>query len=291
MVLLLALIGATYETIARAVDARNKHPPLGKLVDVGGYRLHINCLGEGSPVVVMDSGLGDSMLAWSLVQPEIAQTTRVCAYDRAGLGWSDPGPTPRTSQRMVSELHRLLEKAGIEGPYVLVGHSFGGYNVRLYANRYPEEVVGMVLVDPSQSAHVSKTTQVDPMPVIAAVLKVIYRLGIPRAIRELRSEHGAGTKLPEEMQAMDRALSYDGALAEISGLNKSEAQIRDAGGSLGDMPLVVLVAYHRIPEGLATLSSNSTLTVVEGSGHYIQLDVPQLVVDAVHQVVEEALNQ
>jgi pimeloyl-ACP methyl ester carboxylesterase len=114
---------------------------------VGYYRLHIHCVGEGSPTVVLDAGLGGFSLDWSLVQPELAATTRVCAYDRAGYGWSDPSPQSRTPGQIVEELHTLLLNAGIEGPYMLVGHSAAGKHVRLYADRYPHDVVGMVLVD------------------------------------------------------------------------------------------------------------------------------------------------
>src|SRR5215216_1696212 len=124
--------------------------PVGRLVDVGGYRLHLACQGEGSPTVVMEAAIGETGLLWSPVQPTVAQRTRACVYDRAGYGWSDPSPRPRTAAVMVEELHRLLGAAGVPGPYVLVGHSFGGLLVRLYAARYPQEVAGLVLVD---SAH------------------------------------------------------------------------------------------------------------------------------------------
>lgn len=153
LVSVLAFVGAIYQVIATRLNEK-KYPPPGRLVDVGGYRLHIHCLGrEGvndSPTVVMDAGIGECSLGWSLVQPEIAKFAHVCTYDRAGLGWSDSAPTARTSQQIVSDLHALLGNAGIEPPYVMVGHSFGGLNLRLYASRFPEEVAGMVLVD---SAH------------------------------------------------------------------------------------------------------------------------------------------
>ena len=153
LVSVLALVGAIYQIIATQINEK-KYPPPGRLVDVGGYRLHIHCLEreseKGGPTVVMDAGIGECSLGWSLVQPEIAKFAHVCTYDRAGLGWSDSAPTARTSQQIVSDLHALLGNAGIEPPYVMVGHSFGGLNLRLYASRFPEEVAGMVLVD---SAH------------------------------------------------------------------------------------------------------------------------------------------
>jgi pimeloyl-ACP methyl ester carboxylesterase len=121
--------------------------PPGKLVDIGGRRLHINCTGKGQPTVVMEAGAGDFSFDWGLTQPQVARFARVCAYDRAGYAWSDPGPTPRTMRQIAFELHTGLLKAGIEGPYILVGHSLGGAIVRTYVSQYPREVAGMVLVD------------------------------------------------------------------------------------------------------------------------------------------------
>src|ERR671938_286918 len=145
LLVVLGLIGASYEAIAAAGDAR-RYPAPGQLVDVGGFRLHIQCVGTGSPTVVLDAGLSGSSLDWSLIQPELGRTTRVCAYDRAGMGWSDAGPQPRTPRQIADELHTLLTKAGIAGPYVLVGHSLAGQNVRLSAMKPTEEVAGPVMV-------------------------------------------------------------------------------------------------------------------------------------------------
>ena len=128
-------------------NLKARYPAPGQLVDMGGYRMHISCQGEGSPTVILEAGGGDSSLIWALVQPQVAKITRVCAYDRAGFGWSDLSPKPRTAQNIVEELHILLVKSGITGPYILVGHSMGGMIIRLYAHQYPDEVAGMVLVD------------------------------------------------------------------------------------------------------------------------------------------------
>lgn len=126
-------------------------PPLppGRLIDVGGHRLHILCAGRGSPSVVLDAALGGSSISWSLVQPELARLTRVCSYDRAGFGWSDAGPMPRTAGRIADELRRLLERAGVDPPFVLVGHSFGGLVMRIFARRYRDATAALVLVDPA----------------------------------------------------------------------------------------------------------------------------------------------
>ncbi len=149
LLLALALVGFTYETVASRLDRREFRPP-GRLVDVGGYNLHLQCSGEGSPTVVLDTGLGSTSLYWGLVVPEVAKYTRVCTFDRAGYGWSDVGPEPRSSSQIVKELHTLLAKGNAPGPYILVGWSFGGFTARLYPHLYPGEVVGIVLVD---SAH------------------------------------------------------------------------------------------------------------------------------------------
>ena len=150
----LAVIAVIYQAFGTEIY-RRIYPPPGELVDVGGHSLHINCVGEGSPTVILESGSGATSVDWANIQPEVANTTRVCAYDRAGSGWSETGPGPGDPQQIAGELHTLLGNAGIDGPYVLVGHSFGGLYVRMYAELYPNEVEGMVLVDsshPEQSA-------------------------------------------------------------------------------------------------------------------------------------------
>jgi pimeloyl-ACP methyl ester carboxylesterase len=135
--------------------------------------LHINCVGEGSPTMILESGLGTMSADWANVQPEVAKTTRVCAYDRAGTGWSEPGPEPRDPRQIARELHALLGKAGIDGPYVLVGQSFGGLYARMYAARYPNEVEGMVLVDAS---HPGMWTRLPPK-VVATLKSPAWRVG------------------------------------------------------------------------------------------------------------------
>src|SRR5579863_6176829 len=133
--LFIGIAGAIYENISEARDRRANAMP-GKLFDVGGYKIHIVCAGEGNPTVILESGLGDSYLSWRKVQSQIAQFSRVCSYDRAGLGYSETSTRPRTSRVMAEELHALLQAAGIAPPYVLVGHSLGGFNVRVFASLY-----------------------------------------------------------------------------------------------------------------------------------------------------------
>src|SRR5437660_10342825 len=133
--ILLAVAGVLYENISEARD-RRFNPLEGRLLDVGGRKMHIDCAGEGNPTVILDSGLGDTYLSWRKVQPEIAKFTRVCSYDRAGLGYSEPSPLPRNSKVFAQELQMLLRNAGISPPFILAGHSMGGYDIRLYAGAY-----------------------------------------------------------------------------------------------------------------------------------------------------------
>jgi pimeloyl-ACP methyl ester carboxylesterase len=272
-------IGAPLHLVLNARDLAGeaqKDTPLefkGR-VDVGGYEMYLHCVGAGTPTVILEAGYDDIAETWSLVQPEVARFTRACAYDRAGLGQSEPGPEPRNSLQMVKELHALLDKAGIEGPYVLVGHSLGGMYARLFADRYQEDVVGLVLVD---SSHIDQFWR------SAAVLPSES----PNESESLRFYREWFTN-PPTYPTLPRRLF--------------EA------GSLGNMPLVVLTSPVKeraddLPRGLsakfdeiwvelqkewAQISSHSTHVMADKSGHFIQHDQPDLVIDAILQVVEDA---
>src|SRR5215212_1453703 len=180
LVLVLLLAGVVFQFVMTRIDAR-RYPAPGELVDVGGYSLHLYCTGgeAGAPTVVMDSGLGGTVLDWQLVQPELAKSMHVCTYDRAGMGWSDPGDQPRTSRQITRELHTLLGNAGVEGPYVLVGHSFGGTNMQVDASQYPDEVAGMVLVDSAleDEKAVALTQSHQPSPLL---MKIYATIGLTR---------------------------------------------------------------------------------------------------------------
>ena len=173
LIVVLGLVGAIYESAAEAADVR-AYPPPGQLVDVGGYRLHINCVGTGSPTVVIDAGWGDWSGGWSRVQPEAAKTTRVCTYDRAGMGYSEAGPLPRTAEHFAKELHTLLQHAAIPGPYVLVGHSMGGAPARVFAHAYAAEVAGVVLIESMNPGAVGTpapaTTATPPNPGAVSII-------------------------------------------------------------------------------------------------------------------------
>lgn len=306
LVVVLGLVGACYEAIAAAGDAR-RYPAPGQLVDVGGERLHISCVGAGSPTVVLDAGLGGSSLDWSLIQPELGRSTRVCAYDRAGMGWSDPGPQPRTPRRIADELHTLLTNAGVVGPYVLVGHSLAGKNVRLFAQQHPEEVAGMVLVD-ARSEYVDANTSPaeqqafqQALAAQASLFRVARSLGL---VRLIGASLWGGPAMPREMRTEGMLLQtsprgVDAQTAEGLERAADDAQLQ-AAPSLGDRPLIVLAAGQNVAHDptwaeaqrrQAALSTNGRLIVAEGSGHAIHWDQPALVIDAVRQVVEETRSR
>src|SRR5215218_10627629 len=150
LVVFVLLAGVIYQLVATKIDAYRWYPPSTEMVDVGSFSMHLHCTGEEgrAPTVVMDIGSGGIGMDWQRIQPSVAKFARVCSYDRGGAGWSDSGTQARTSQQFVGELHAMLNDAGVEGPFVLVGWSLGGNNAQLYASRYPDEVAGMILVDP-----------------------------------------------------------------------------------------------------------------------------------------------
>jgi len=242
--LILATLGAAYQKIGSRIDALRSPEP-GRLVDVGGYRLKINCTGSGSPTVILESGIGDVLPEWKQVQTQISSFTRVCSYDRAGYGESDAGPMPRTSLQIARELHVLLQKAGERPPYILVGHSFGGYNVRVFNGEYPSEVAGMVLADTPQE------DQYELLPVAwrrfgadllarwqsqAVWLPPQIALGIARLrYRKLLGPDGYLILQSKYLKA--RA-------SELEQIRTSAEQAR-AYGKLGNKPLVVLTAVQQ----------------------------------------------
>src|SRR5829696_5492794 len=208
LIVLLLLIGLIYQFVATRIAYRN-YPAPGQMLSVSGHDMQIYCTDKASsgPTVVMDAGLGGGLLDWQTVQSKVAEFARVCSYDRSGIGWSESGTQPRTSRRIVKELHSLLSDAGEESPYVLVGHSFGGANVQLYASEYPKEVAGMVLVD---SALDTRVVDKDLRKAVAGIqtspltIKATAPLAIPRLLasqggslpKRLAQERGAIYKVP-----------------------------------------------------------------------------------------------
>ena len=316
LVVFLLLAGVVYQFVATKID-EYRYPAPGEMVDMGGYSLHLYCTGEGggAPTVVMDSGAGGSVLDWQLVQPEVAGFARVCTYDRGGAGWSKPGAQPRTSQQFVEELHTLLGNAGVQGPYVLVGHSLGGTNMQPYASQYPDEVAGMVLVDSALEDLdlLSITESLQGSPVW---IKIYATIGVVRLGNMLGPVGYPFSELPSD--SVDEALAISSstrqlyeAADEASSFRESFQQQLAAPISLGDKPLIVLTAgplqlegmgltqeqmdemdeaHTRSQAALTEGSQNSEQIIAEDSGHYIHLEQPDLVIDVIRQVVDAARN-
>src|SRR5215218_8384129 len=300
--LTLAVIGAIYQAIATVIDQRT-YPPPGDLVDVGDHSLHINCVGEGSPTVILEAANLGMSAHWVRVQQQLAQTTRVCSYDRAGMGWRERGPEPRDARQVSSELHTLLNGAGTEGPYVGVGHSYGGLYARMYAARYSEEVAGVVLVDSSHPEQFTRSAEGRALYKqtvrLGAVISFLTRLGVIR----LTNYYPAHPDLPSHQRAQIEAFNASThhvatTLEEYRATPQTTAQVRRA-GSLGDTPLAVITAgeqssvWLEMQDELAALSPNSIHRVVEGATHesllYNKGD-SQVTSAAIHKIVEAVRN-
>lgn len=312
----LALLGALYQVIGAAADKR-RHPAPGRLVDVGGFRLHAYVLkpggqkpdwqqggglrlvgnrtapqiaggpkvgGKSRPVVVLDAGLGGSVLDWCLVQLEVATFATVVAFDRAGNGWSEAGPAPRTSGRMVEELHTLLGRIGLKPPYVLVGYSIGGLNARLFAARYPGEVAGLVTIDAS---HEDETTDRFPAAYLAQLraqprrlhsLLIGTYLGLPRLLVRMnrfpKPTRAQVLRVPGPLRRAYVKLaiaprSIRTLIAEISGIEADHAEIRAANasgaGGLGNRPVIVI--RHEVPLPTEAAAGDSSAGAPAGGGN------------------------
>jgi len=284
-----------------AGTAQNPPAPLGKLVDVGGYRVHLYCAGTGSPTVVI-VGAGFSF-NWGLVQPEVTKITQVCSYDHSGIGWSDDGPKDSCALR-VSEVHTALKNAGIKGPYVLVGHSLGALVARLYAGRYPDEVAGMVFVDhamaipegmlmlPPPPSDAKVPPQLPPPmpstpsgggPVAFGIESDPNFSTLSARDRELHLWAMAQTRNQKALQSNHEMTPECVAEADAIARKHSHA--------LGDKPLVDITTVDsaratQLHTKLLSLSQNSKQVIAEKSGHFIIIDRPDVVVDAISQVVQ-----
>lgn len=320
--MLVALVaGAVYEQVGQRRD-RQRLPQIGRSVDIGGRSLNIYCAGEGSPAVIFDTGNGDPGYAWSGIQAEIAKLTRACWFDRAGEGWSETGPFPRTSAAMSTDLHELLHRAGIPAPYILVGHSLGGMNARVYNGMYPADIAGAVLVDAS---HGDEATRAPAFMLGRSAPRSLWHPiwiagQMARATGLLRLMLPA-TTLPVDSrkrtrELMVRALRNKPAAAatqfDASG-QESYAQAERAAG-FADRPLIILTrgkvelppnpsdedrewaAYelvwqHEIQPKLARLSTRGRQIIVENSGHRIHEEAPEIVAAAVREVLADVRNQ
>jgi pimeloyl-ACP methyl ester carboxylesterase len=274
--LALGVVGGGYATVGAAADAR-AYPMPGQLIDVGGHRLHLSCTGSGTPTVVLEPGGGEMSSNMGWIAPAVARGTRVCVYDRAGRGWSEPADTPQDGAQIATDLHTLLQRGGAPGPYVLAGHSFGGLYVLTFAARYPNEVAGMVLVDSTNraSAATARTASrydggsYDVLGRVSALVSSTARLGVGR----LYAQVGSGGLPPrsegEVRASVATASNLRSTIDEYVQANASTqeaASLRD----FADKPLVVLTAgigsdatHSAAQNELASLSTNSAHRVIE----------------------------
>lgn len=313
---LLLTITTVYQVIASWTEDRQSPP--GQLIDVGGYHLHLWVMGEGNPTVVLDHSLG-GVEGYLLIQ-EIAKLTRVCIYDRAGYGWSEHSPNPRTSEQIVSELDTLLTQAGIEPPYLLVGDSFGSYNVRLYAHRFPEKVMGMILTDGLHEVGMLK------MPLQLQALKFFFMsgfvmstlgsaLGIVRLLREmgmfellkpeLRQFHPRVLNLVK--RSFCRPKHWLTMLREMLNLNTSGYQLQSA-NDFGTLPIALITASSFFKRSFLTaclpvqtanqlrekmhsemlkLSQDCIQIQAKGSGHFVWIDQPEAILEAIEIILSK----
>jgi pimeloyl-ACP methyl ester carboxylesterase len=260
-------------------------------VDIGGYRLHLWCAGSGTPAVILDSGLGGTSADWGYVQPDVARFTRVCSYDRAGMGYSDPGPSPRTARRIAGELAELLARGGIDGPVVLVGASIAGFTARVFASDHPERVAGLVLVDATHE------DQQHEVPALARFVPLLSTIG---ALRLLGVSFGQRVEsLAPSAQQFARATSFRGAgfraaADELTHVWESVSEVRSSRRKL-TVPVVVVTGargadenWKRLQRDQASLSDRGCVVVAQRSGHVVPIDEPQVIVDAIRSVVETA---
>lgn len=266
--------------------------PVDKLVDIGTHQLHIYCIGAGSPTIVVDVGAGESYTSWQPVQEQLAEDTRVCAYDRAGYGQSEPGPMPRDGQRAAAELHLLLQNSGEDGPFLLVGHSLGGLNMQVFAASYPEHVVGVVLLDPSPLGWMVG----DGFPELRDLFA--------QETAAMRAAAGAA-RASSEPEEKAQAAFLDALASEHQEIFGQTAQQVGAIRTFGQLPLLVIGATESDPRfgddseafrqfwndesrKLAAKSDRGRFVLTEGSSHQIHLDAPQLVTDAVREMLLDA---
>ena len=305
LLLIAAVAGVSYQAIAWRADAR-RFPRPGRLVSAGEFRLNLYCTGQGSLTVVLEAGLADSLDAWRRVQPNIERFTRVCSYDRAGYGYSDPGPMPRTSDRIASELHAALESASEKPPYLLVGSSFGGYIVRVFNGKYPDQVEALVLVDATQedqyrllpTAWVNLSVATHRRARRQAFWAPLYiDLGIARLQLRMHGQEVAPVLLQSKY--------LKARTSEFENIEVSAEQAR-AADHIAEKPLVVLTAGRPIDASLkaglseedqnayaetwindlrlAHLSTRGTRVVVADSGHDMPTDRPDAIVTAVREL-------
>lgn len=304
LILITLSAGASYQWLSSRREIA-KNPAPGKLVDIGGYKLHIWCEGSGNPTVILDAGLGGSAFDWGVVQPKVAEFTRVCSYDRAGMGYSDAGPTPRTSRQIAGELRRLTEKSGITGPLLLVGASLGGLNMRAFAYEYGESVSGIILVDAThedQGERLKAVNAPEEVPWLMTLAPYAASVGVLRLLGTAPGPN-ADSLAPRVRSFAGatrfRTSAYRAAVDELMHVEDSAAEIRALRHELS-MPVIVLSAglieepqrvaqvWGDLQRSQVKLSSRGCQIIATKSHHVIAAEQPEVVVGAVRAMVDEA---
>lgn len=290
------------ESLARS-KYRAEYPPPGKMVDIGTHAIHLNCVGSGSPTVVFEADLDQyGSLSWVPVQEAIGEITRACSYDRAGILWSEPGPLPGDGETIAGELHAVLNAAGEEGPYLLVGHAFGGAYMRIFAGKYPDDVSGMVLLESSHPEMLTRFAEYGVGPEIPdrkirPLILFLSHLGSPGRYK------GNIYNLPSEIYDPVQAFFPESSMAWFDEKVESPNTLAQAGQYqyLGDWPLIVMATSGPSPslgelgqklddlwiemqQDLLSLSENSEFRSYE-IGHYPQLQSPEVVIEAIQDVL------
>lgn len=305
LAVLSAGIGAGYQGVASRRDAES-FPPPGKMVDVGGYRLHILCKGEGAPPVVFDAGRGDMGLIWAPVQDRIATTTKACIYDRAGYGWSDYGAVPRTSDLLARELAALIDGAGLTQPLVLVSHSLSGLQHRMFANLYPDRLAGMVFVDVSHETQRARFGL--PTNFVEQASKIrncawLNRFGWKRIFGDPRPLTQYAAEYRETVNALLLRPKWCAAIADEVEVYADNIRLLTEARDLGDIPIVVMTATDKakqyepeekarrvgiwldLQKDLLSMSTVSRHIITDQSSHYIQVSEPELVISEIEALI------
>ncbi len=297
LVLVLLALAGGYETISRGTAP--SVAMRGRLVDVGPYRLHLECTGSGGPTVVLEPGAGNSAASMGLISPAVARYSRVCVYDRAGRGWSDPAASPPDGAQVATDLHKLLVRAHVPGPYVLAGHSFGGLYIRTYAANYPEDVAGLVLIDSTAAKnHPAPSPDAGSYSVLrhaSSLVATTSRLGLGRVLADLSFADLPPRYRDDYRANAATAKSMTGTLDEYGVASRSASQ---AGRlrSLGTKPLIVLTAQRGSRKGwmadqnkMLRLSTNSIHRVVPGATHASFVEDPDHA-DAVATAIQDVVT-